>query len=199
MNSLPRPPQRPPATRITLRLMGRGRGRGDSGSGGGGGRDGGGVIVDLGTAVTSGDGGEDVVSGVRGVAEREGWRLFHTRYDPSRRENVSVPTLDLDFGGGSRHATVGGAGGGDGAGSSRPIYSPNEPVEFLRRDFQTMQTHILRVMQDRTLTQNQLREVQGQLRRMEQALMDRLGISFAPAPPRDVPADDSETENDLDD
>ncbi|KAK9158092.1 hypothetical protein Scep_004666 [Stephania cephalantha] len=39
-----------------------------------------------------------------------------------------------------RHATAGGAGGGDGAGSSRPISSPNEPVELLRRDFQAMQT-----------------------------------------------------------
>ncbi|KAK9119577.1 hypothetical protein Scep_017670 [Stephania cephalantha] len=34
-----------------------------------------------------------------------------------------------------RHATAGGAGGGDGAGSSRPISSPNEPVELLRSDF----------------------------------------------------------------
>ncbi|KAK9101328.1 hypothetical protein Scep_024758 [Stephania cephalantha] len=66
-----------------------------------------------------------------------------------------------------RHATAGGAGGGDGAGSSRLISSPNEPVELLRRDFQTMQTHILRVIQDYTLTQDQLREVQGRLRRME--------------------------------
>ncbi|KAK9089238.1 hypothetical protein Scep_028320 [Stephania cephalantha] len=55
----------------------------------------------------------------------------------------------------------------------------------LRRDFQEMQTQILRIMQDHTLTQDQLREVQDQLHRMEQALMDRLGISFAPAPPRD--------------
>ncbi|KAK9112223.1 hypothetical protein Scep_019742 [Stephania cephalantha] len=102
-----------------------------------------------------------------------------------------------------RRATAGGArgggGGGDGTGSSRPISSPNEPVELLRRDFQEMQTHILRVMHDHTLTQVQLREVQGQLHRMEQALMDRLGISFAPAPLRDVPADDSETDDDLDD
>ncbi|KAK9101591.1 hypothetical protein Scep_025021 [Stephania cephalantha] len=60
-------------------------------------------------------------------------------------------------------------------------------------------THIIRIMQDHTLTQDQLREVQGQLRRMEQALMDRLGISFTPAPPRDVPVDDSETDDDLDD
>ncbi|KAK9112199.1 hypothetical protein Scep_019718 [Stephania cephalantha] len=88
-----------------------------------------------------------------------------------------------------RHATAGGAGGGagggDGARSSRPISSPNESVELLRRDFQMMQTHILRV--------------QGQLRRMEQALMDRLEISFSPAPPRDVLVDDSETDDDLDD
>ncbi|KAK9112490.1 hypothetical protein Scep_020009 [Stephania cephalantha] len=62
-----------------------------------------------------------------------------------------------------------------------------------------MQTHILRVMQDHTLTQDQLREIQGQLHRMEQALMDWLGNSFATAPPRDVPADDSETNDDLDD
>ncbi|KAK9126551.1 hypothetical protein Scep_015397 [Stephania cephalantha] len=60
-----------------------------------------------------------------------------------------------------RHATAGGAGGGDGAGSSQPISTPNEPVEFLRRDFQAMQTHIIRVMQDHTLTQDHLREVQG--------------------------------------
>ncbi|KAK9125554.1 hypothetical protein Scep_014400 [Stephania cephalantha] len=102
---------------------------------------------------------------------------------------------------GSRHkyATVGGAGGGDGTGSSRPISTPNEPIDLLRRDFLAMQTHILRVMQDHTLTQDQLREVQGQLSRMEQALMDRLGISFAPVPPRDVTADDSETDDDLDD
>ncbi|KAK9112377.1 hypothetical protein Scep_019896 [Stephania cephalantha] len=66
-----------------------------------------------------------------------------------------------------KHATAGGAGGGDGAESSWPISSSNEPVELLWRDFQTMQTHILRVMQDHTLTQDQLREVQGQLRRME--------------------------------
>ncbi|KAK9100863.1 hypothetical protein Scep_024293 [Stephania cephalantha] len=102
-----------------------------------------------------------------------------------------------------RHATAGGAGGGagggNGAGSSRPISSPYEPVELLWRDFQAMQTHILQVMQDHTLTQDQLREVQGQLNRMEQALMDRLKISFMPAPPRDVPADESETDDDLDD
>ncbi|KAK9151459.1 hypothetical protein Syun_009768 [Stephania yunnanensis] len=86
-----------------------------------------------------------------------------------------------------------------GAGCSRPISTPNEPVELLQRDFQAMQTHILQVMQDHTLTQDHLRKVQGQLNRMEQALMDRLGISFAPAPPRDVPFDDSETDDDLDD
>ncbi|KAK9157560.1 hypothetical protein Scep_004134 [Stephania cephalantha] len=102
-----------------------------------------------------------------------------------------------------RHATAGeaggGAGGGDGARSSRPISSPNEPVKLLRRDFRTMQTHILRIMQDHTLTQYQLREVQVQLRRMEQALMDKLEISFALVPPRDVPTDDSEIDDDPDD
>ncbi|KAK9167165.1 hypothetical protein Scep_002356 [Stephania cephalantha] len=96
-------------------------------------------------------------------------------------------------------ASLSGTGGGDRAGSSRPISSPYELVELLQRDFQAMQTHILRVMQDHTLTQDQLREVQGKLNRIERALMDRLGISFAPAPPRDVPADDSESEDDLDD
>ncbi|KAK9088746.1 hypothetical protein Scep_027828 [Stephania cephalantha] len=49
---------------------------------------GGGVIVDLGIAVTSGDGGEDEFRGARGW-EAGGVALFHTRYDP-RRENVSV-------------------------------------------------------------------------------------------------------------
>ncbi|KAK9166064.1 hypothetical protein Scep_001255 [Stephania cephalantha] len=102
---------------------------------------------------------------------------------------------------GSRHihATAGGAGDGNGAGSSRPISTPNKPVELLQRNFQAMQTHILRVMQDHTLTQDQLREIQCQLNHMEQTLMDRLGISFALAPPRDVPADDSEINDDLDD
>ncbi|KAK9166993.1 hypothetical protein Scep_002184 [Stephania cephalantha] len=79
-----------------------------------------------------------------------------------------------------RHATAGGAvggtGGGDGVGSSQPISYPNEAIQLLRRDFQEMQTHIFRVMQDHTLTQDQLREVQGQLRRMEQALMANLGF-----------------------
>ncbi|KAK9148778.1 hypothetical protein Scep_007535 [Stephania cephalantha] len=43
-----------------------------------------------------------------------------------------------------RHGTAGGAaGGGDGVGSFRPISSPNEPIELLRRDFQEMRTHIL--------------------------------------------------------
>ncbi|KAK9119398.1 hypothetical protein Scep_017491 [Stephania cephalantha] len=102
-------------------------------------------------------------------------------------------------GGQRRHAIAGGAGGGDGCGSSGPISSPNEPIKLLRRDFLEMQTHILWVMQDHTLTQDQLQEVEGQLRRMEHALMDRLGISFMPTPPRDVQSDDSETNDDLDD
>ncbi|KAK9159915.1 hypothetical protein Syun_006256 [Stephania yunnanensis] len=66
-------------------------------------------------------------------------------------------------------------------------FAPNEPIELLRRDFKEMQTNLLRVMQDNTLTHNELRDVQGQLRHMEHALMDRLGISFTPH--RDVPND----------
>ncbi|KAK9135231.1 hypothetical protein Syun_014561 [Stephania yunnanensis] len=93
----------------------------------------------------------------------------------------------------------GGARGGDGDGSSRPISTPNEPIKLLRRDFQTMQTNILRVMQYHTLTQDHLRVVQGQLNRMEQPLMDIFGISFAPSLPRDVPPNDSETDDNLDD
>ncbi|KAK9131929.1 hypothetical protein Scep_011457 [Stephania cephalantha] len=34
-----------------------------------------------------------------------------------------------------RHATTGGAGGGDGVGPSQPISSPNELVVLLQRDF----------------------------------------------------------------
>ncbi|KAK9157335.1 hypothetical protein Scep_003909 [Stephania cephalantha] len=89
-----------------------------------------------------------------------------------------------------------GARAGDGAGSSRPISAPNEPIELLRRDFKEMQTNLLQVMQDNTLIRDELREVQGQLCCMEHALMDRLVISFAP--PRDVP-DDSETDDNPDD
>ncbi|KAK9095428.1 hypothetical protein Scep_026897 [Stephania cephalantha] len=81
---------------------GRGRGRGDSGSGGGGGQRRRRSDCGFGDSGDQWRRGEDGVSGVRGVAEAGGAALFHTRYDPSRRENVSVPTLDLDFGGGSR-------------------------------------------------------------------------------------------------
>ncbi|KAK9100424.1 hypothetical protein Scep_023854 [Stephania cephalantha] len=90
-----------------------------------------------------------------------------------------------------------GAGAGDVAGSYRPISAPNEPIELLRKDFKQMQTNIFQVMQDNTLTRDELREVHGQLRCMEQALMDKLEISFTP--PRDVPDDDSKTDDDPDD
>ncbi|KAK9134865.1 hypothetical protein Syun_014195 [Stephania yunnanensis] len=50
----------------------------------------------------------------------------------------------------------------------------------------------LEELEDHTLTQDQLR-------RMKHALMDRLGISFAQTPPRDVLADDSKTDDDIDD
>ncbi|KAK9140970.1 hypothetical protein Scep_010651 [Stephania cephalantha] len=94
-----------------------------------------------------------------------------------------------------RHVNVG-VGASDGAGSSWPISAPNEPIELLRRDFNEMQTNLLRVMQDNTLTHNELRKVQGQLRHVEHALMDKLGISFTPH--IDVP-DDLETDDDPDD
>ncbi|KAK9147860.1 hypothetical protein Scep_006617 [Stephania cephalantha] len=89
-----------------------------------------------------------------------------------------------------------GDGDGDGGGSSRPVSAHDEPIELLRRDIKEMQTNLLRVMQDNTLNPDELREVQGQLGHMEQALMDRLEISFAP--PKDVP-DNSETDDDPDD
>ncbi|KAK9132821.1 hypothetical protein Scep_012349 [Stephania cephalantha] len=57
----------------------------------------------------------------------------------------------------------------------------------------------LEELEDHTLTQDPLREVQGHLNRMKQALTERLEISFVPAPPRDVPADDSETDDDVED
>ncbi|KAK9161327.1 hypothetical protein Syun_007668 [Stephania yunnanensis] len=119
--------------------------------------------------------------------------------EDDERDNSEFSSNDED-GGGYAPSSAGGARRGDGARSSRPNSTPNEPVELLRRDFQAMQTHILQVMQDHTLTQDQLqRGPRSRLNRMEHALMDRLGISFAPAPPRDVPANDSETDDDHDD
>ncbi|KAK9160299.1 hypothetical protein Syun_006640 [Stephania yunnanensis] len=91
------------------------------------------------------------------------------------------------------------AGDGDGVGSSRHISTLNETVELLRKDFKAMQTHILRVMQDHALPQDQLREVQSQLNCIERALMDKLKISFTLVPPSDVPAEGSVTDDDLDD
>ncbi|KAK9082971.1 hypothetical protein Scep_029442 [Stephania cephalantha] len=82
-----------------------------------------------------------------------------------------------------------------GARSSWPISAHDEPIELLRKDIKEMQTNLLRVIRDNTLDCDELRELQGRLGRMEQALMDRLEILFAP--PRDIP-DDSETDDDLD-
>ncbi|KAK9092758.1 hypothetical protein Syun_027669 [Stephania yunnanensis] len=73
---------------------------------------------------------------------------------------------------------------------------PLTPIELLRKDIKDMETSLLRVMQDNMLSRHEFREFQERLARMEQALIDRLGISFGP--PRDVP-DDSETDDDLDD
>ncbi|KAK9111521.1 hypothetical protein Scep_019040 [Stephania cephalantha] len=83
-----------------------------------------------------------------------------------------------------------------GAGSSWPMSARDEPIKQLRGDIKPMQRSFLRVINDKTLDRDQLHEMQGRLGRMEQALMDRLGISFAP--PAD-PDNDSETNQDLDD
>ncbi|KAK9126113.1 hypothetical protein Scep_014959 [Stephania cephalantha] len=83
-----------------------------------------------------------------------------------------------------------------GAGSSRPMSVNDEPIEQLREDIKEMQRSFLRVINDKTLDHDQLQEIQGRLGLMEQAMMDRLGISFAPPA---HPDDDSETNHDLDD
>ncbi|KAK9121480.1 hypothetical protein Syun_019097 [Stephania yunnanensis] len=75
----------------------------------------------------------------------------------------------------------------------REVGGRREPIELLRRDIQEMRTNLLWVIQDNTLDHDELRDVQGQLGRMLQAPMDRLGISFPP--PKDVP-DDSKTDDD---
>ncbi|KAK9118415.1 hypothetical protein Scep_016508 [Stephania cephalantha] len=51
-----------------------------------------------------------------------------------------------------------GARAGDVAGSYQPISAPNEPIELLRKNFKQMQINILRVMQDNTLTRDELQE-----------------------------------------
>ncbi|KAK9112224.1 hypothetical protein Scep_019743 [Stephania cephalantha] len=89
-----------------------------------------------------------------------------------------------------------GAGAGVGARSSWPLSTHDEPIVLLRRDINEMQKNHIWVMQDNTLNHDELREVQIQLGRMEQALMDKLDMPFAP--PRDV-LDDSETDDDPDD
>ncbi|KAK9158272.1 hypothetical protein Scep_004846 [Stephania cephalantha] len=85
---------------------------------------------------------------------------------------------------------------GAGARFSRPISAHDEPIELLRKDIKDMQTNLLRVMQDNTLSREEMRELQGRLCRMEQALMDSLGISFAP--PADADDDDSDIDHDFD-
>ncbi|KAK9118154.1 hypothetical protein Scep_016247 [Stephania cephalantha] len=83
-----------------------------------------------------------------------------------------------------------------GAGSSRPMSTSDEPIEQLREKIKEMQRSLLRVINDKTLDRDQLFEMHGRLGRIEQALMDRFGISFAP--PTD-PIDDSEIDQDPDD
>ncbi|KAK9134700.1 hypothetical protein Syun_014030 [Stephania yunnanensis] len=76
----------------------------------------------------------------------------------------------------------------------RPIFAM--AIEPLRKDIKEMQINLLRVIQDNTLDNDQLQELQGRLGRMEHALMDGLKMSFAHS--GDVP-DDSETEDNPDD
>ncbi|KAK9162744.1 hypothetical protein Syun_003646 [Stephania yunnanensis] len=83
-----------------------------------------------------------------------------------------------------------------GEGSSRPIHAHDEPIKLMRKEIKEMQINLLQVIQNKTLDCNDLRELQGRLGRMEQALIDRLGISFAP--PVDDPID-SKTDDDPDD
>ncbi|KAK9082961.1 hypothetical protein Scep_029432 [Stephania cephalantha] len=80
--------------------------------------------------------------------------------------------------------------------SSQPISANNEPIEQLRGDIKEMHISLLRVINDKIINRNQLHEMQGRLGRIEQALMDRLRISFAPLIDPDA---DSETDEDLDD
>ncbi|KAK9148737.1 hypothetical protein Scep_007494 [Stephania cephalantha] len=81
-----------------------------------------------------------------------------------------------------------------GVGFSRPIFVIDEPIELLRKDIKEMQTNLLRVIQDNTLDRDQLRELQGRLGCMEQALKEKLRISFSP-PPGDVPDDSNLNDN----
>ncbi|KAK9166994.1 hypothetical protein Scep_002185 [Stephania cephalantha] len=83
-----------------------------------------------------------------------------------------------------------------GTGSSRTISAHDEPIELLRKNIKEMQTNLLLVIQDNTFDHDELPELQGRLGRMEQTLIDILGISFAP-PMDDLV--DSEIDDDFDD
>ncbi|KAK9115230.1 hypothetical protein Syun_022027 [Stephania yunnanensis] len=78
----------------------------------------------------------------------------------------------------------------------RAGFNRYQPIKQLRMDIKEMQRSLLRVINVKTLDRDQLQEMQGRLGRMEQALMDKLGISFAPP---SHPTDDSESDRDLDD
>ncbi|KAK9147982.1 hypothetical protein Scep_006739 [Stephania cephalantha] len=75
------------------------------------------------------------------------------------------------------------------------MYANNEPIELLRIGIKEMQTSLLMLIKDKTLDRDQLREMHRRLGRMEQAVIDKLGISFAHAVEAD---DDSEIDHDLD-
>ncbi|KAK9114591.1 hypothetical protein Syun_021388 [Stephania yunnanensis] len=84
---------------------------------------------------------------------------------------------------------------GAGAWSSWRMSANDEPIEQLRGTLRRC-GEVFRVINDKTFDREQLQDMQGRLDRMEQALMDILGISFAPPV---HPDNDSETDQDLDD
>ncbi|KAK9125979.1 hypothetical protein Scep_014825 [Stephania cephalantha] len=67
-----------------------------------------------------------------------------------------------------------------GAGFSLPMSTNDDLIEQLWGDIKKLQRSLLRVINDKTLDRDQLQEMQGRLGCVEHALMDRLGISFAP-------------------
>ncbi|KAK9099066.1 hypothetical protein Syun_026111 [Stephania yunnanensis] len=63
-----------------------------------------------------------------------------------------------------------------GVGSSQPMFANTEPIELLRKEIKKIQTNMSRMIEDKTLTCDQLRDMQGWLGHIEQAVIERLGI-----------------------